>query len=127
METNFTPEKTRELFGPGPRYFGQRAWGPAADDSSLMVPTPVGDACLHCAERFVEGDAGVVMMHVGLDGGALRAQHRECFLRGVVGSAAHLEKRCTCFGGTDEDGDPPGLTKREAARLACRLAGVVEL
>lgn len=119
-------ERDAERSQSGPWYFGRRPWGPAADDPSLRGPTPVNECCLHCEEPIEVGDAGVVMMHVGVAATGLRAQHRECFLRGVVGSAAHIEKRCTCFGGTDADGDPPELSRREAARLACRLAGAAE-
>jgi hypothetical protein len=45
--------------------------------------------------------------------------HLECGMRMVVGSAAHQLRECTCFGGTRED--PPGLSLREAARLACEM------
>jgi hypothetical protein len=46
-------------------------------------------------------------------------EHRECAVRDVVGSLGHLRRQCSCFGGTEED--PPGMTKREAARVACEL------
>jgi hypothetical protein len=42
--------------------------------------------------------------------------HQECLFRGVAGSAAHILRECSCFGGTRHD--PPGLTKRQAAKLA---------
>jgi hypothetical protein len=42
--------------------------------------------------------------------------HHECLIRAVVGSVGHQLRRCSCYGGDEED--PPGLTKREAARLA---------
>ena len=42
--------------------------------------------------------------------------HYECRLRAVMGSAAHLLKECSCYGGDRED--PPGMTRREAAKLA---------
>lgn len=47
--------------------------------------------------------------------------HEECGARGVFGSVAHLEKRCCCYvpGSTEED--PPGMTRREAARAAYAL------
>lgn len=45
--------------------------------------------------------------------------HRACLLRCVVGSVGHLRKRCSCYGG-DED-DPPGLTSRQAALAAEKL------
>lgn len=42
--------------------------------------------------------------------------HYECAARAVIGSVGHIEGRCTCYGGTEED--PPGLTRREAAKAA---------
>ena len=42
--------------------------------------------------------------------------HQECMLRAVAGSAAHMLRECSCYGGTRED--PPGMTKRQAAKLA---------
>lgn len=43
--------------------------------------------------------------------------HWECGVRSVVGGVNHLNRTCTCCGGT-QDPDPPGVTRREAARLA---------
>ena len=45
--------------------------------------------------------------------------HYECGLRSVIGSLAHLQRTCSCYGGTGHD--PPEMTKREAARAAVRL------
>lgn len=45
-----------------------------------------------------------------------RLFHRVCFLRQVVGSVGHQQKKCTCYGGIE--GDPPGLTRLEAAQAA---------
>lgn len=42
--------------------------------------------------------------------------HLECNVRAVVGSAAHQLHECHCYGGTRED--PPGMSKRDAAKLA---------
>jgi hypothetical protein len=81
------------------------------------VPTPVGAECLHCEEPIAEGDQGVLMpYHLESGKSQLVAEHRECFLRGVFGSVAHQRRECFCFGGQGED--PPGMTKREAARAA---------
>ena len=49
--------------------------------------------------------------------------HRECAFRAVAGSAAHQLRECSCYGGERED--PPGLTKREAARLAFDTARIL--
>ncbi len=52
-----------------------------------------------------------------LDGGERSdGYHNECFIRAIIGSAAHQLEECTCYGGTRED--PPGVTRRQAAILA---------
>jgi len=50
-----------------------------------------------------------------------RQVHRECLLRQVVGSVAHQMEECSCFEPGSTRGDPPGMTKREAARAAADL------
>lgn len=42
--------------------------------------------------------------------------HIECGLRSAAGSVGHQTRQCSCYGGTRED--PPGMTRREAARAA---------
>lgn len=42
--------------------------------------------------------------------------HAECIFRAISGSAAHQLRECSCFGGTRHD--PPGMTRRESAKLA---------
>lgn len=44
--------------------------------------------------------------------------HRECLLRQVIGSVAHQQGRCSCYGFTEE---PTGLTARQDARAAVAL------
>lgn len=44
-----------------------------------------------------------------------RWRHLECFCRPVLGSVAHIERRCGCFVPGADEGDPPGMTRREAA------------
>ena len=39
--------------------------------------------------------------------------HFECHMRLVIGSLAHQQRRCSCYGGTEHD--PPGMTLRHAA------------
>jgi hypothetical protein len=67
--------------------------------------------CGWCGEGFQAGESVRVV-----DGGPI---HLECLMRMIVGSVAHQEQRCYCYGG-DED-DPPGMTVREAARAAWDL------
>jgi len=42
--------------------------------------------------------------------------HFECAFRSVAGSLAHLARRCSCFVPGSDENDPPGFSKREAAK-----------
>ncbi len=101
-----------KIFGPAP-------WGPALDGDVAFVPTPVGEKCIQCQEPIADSDSGLLMPFLSEAGPREVAEHRECFLRGVVGSVGHQLGRCSCFGGTEDD--PPGMTKRAAARAAVAL------
>lgn len=46
------------------------------------------------------------------------SMHPECTFRAVCGSVAHIEGRCSCFVPGSTETDPPGMTKRQAARAA---------
>lgn len=85
-------------------------------DWDMNVPTPVGTKCWWCQEAIQEGDRGQLMPSMQADGTVeVGAQHRECGLRSVMGGLAHQEKRCRCYGGSDEDSDLGGMTLREEA------------
>ena len=92
------------------QWFGdkEKPWGERCSHMPY-VDTPIGQKCLHCEEVIVQGEEGEIM----LDG---RPIHRECLVRSVMGSVGHQKKTCSCYGGSE--GDPPGLTKREAAIAA---------
>jgi hypothetical protein len=47
-----------------------------------------------------------------------RPYHFECHFRMIVGSVAHQQGRCSCFGGTKHE--PPGVTLRQSAVAAYR-------
>lgn len=64
--------------------------------------------CALCCEPILETDEDVEGLNF--------VAHLECEFRHVVGSVGHQMKHCTCFGGTEDD--PPGMTKREAAKAA---------
>ena len=85
-------------------------------DREAEVPTPVGRRCGYCRERIEAGDQGVVIPDVGLRRVVGRPYHYECHMRMIVGSVAHLQGRCSCYGG--DDADPPEMTLRQAARAA---------
>ncbi len=72
---------------------------------SKGAPMPSETTCIHCGEAITCGDL------------SLGRVHHECFVRMVRGGANHMDGTCTCCGG-DQPPDPPGLTKREAARLS---------
>lgn len=93
------------------KYFGT-AWNPHIA-SLEKAPAPVGDSCAWCEEPIMEGDNGLTIPHISetvMD----RPYHHECFLRTIVGSLAHQQQRCSCFGGVDEE-DSPNVSKRQAA------------
>ena len=109
------------------RYFPADYWN---DPDKQTVHTPVGEACLHCEEPIRDGDPGMLMPHFDGESARERPYHRECMLRGVVGSVGHQLKRCSCRGGQQED--PPFLSRRRQALAAVFLferswAGLVSL
>jgi len=95
------------------KWFGKPG-GAAFEADTPHVETPVGEACARCDEPIEAGDDGVLMWHIG---GGYRPLHYECQLRQIVGGLNHQMGRCYCCGG-DQPPDPPGSTKREAARAA---------
>jgi hypothetical protein len=92
------------------QWFGKR-WNGALCDECPEIPTPVEAYCAHCLEKIEEGDSGVVYANGP-------AAHRNCFLRGVLGSVAHIEKRCSCYVRGSIEGDPAGMTARQSADAA---------
>jgi hypothetical protein len=93
-------------------WFGTRYPAPLYDDSP-QTETPVGRECEYCDELIAVGDDGVILV-----GGTIL--HRECNFRMIIGSVAHQEKRCSCFGGNAAHDD--GMTRREGARAALEYA-----
>lgn len=98
-------------------WFGA-SWGSPLNEFCEQQGTPVGEPCLHCEEPIERWASGVVLTCIQQQAGTRRRrpQHLECFLRGILGSVGHLQRRCSCYGGQDED--PPNLSKRDAARAA---------
>ena len=72
--------------------------------------TPANANCVWCAEPILPEEDGIIEENGG-------CEHIECFIRSIVGSVAHQEHRCPCYGGS-EDHDENGMTKRAAARAA---------
>lgn len=76
----------------------------------------IDEACPWCGEPVLGVDDRASI----IDGmtGRRRWQHRECALRSVSGSVAHINQECSCYLGSEGHGDPPGMTRRQAARAA---------
>jgi hypothetical protein len=82
---------------------------------AMHKPFPTGEHCMWCDELFDElaGDSGTATQALGFDGPPIiRHVHKECSLRQVIGSLAHIEGRCTCYGGNNKT---PDMTLREEA------------
>jgi hypothetical protein len=83
-----------------------------------LLPTPIGQSCFLCAEFFVENDFGRFIPHVSELVKINKPYHEECWTRMLVGGFYHLSQQCSCYGGPTDHTDPPGLTLRQAAKLA---------
>lgn len=88
------------------------------DDGRLLEEMrksfPTGERCLYCDQVFdeVAGDSGQAMplpLPLRPKAPQIRHVHMECLLRQVLGPVAHLEGRCTCYGGSDHDEPRMGL------------------
>ncbi|HEY7233875.1 MAG TPA: hypothetical protein VH539_06975 [Gemmatimonadaceae bacterium] len=100
------------------RWFGRRYRAPLYHEIDRTA-TPVGVACFHCDELIVDGDDGFAIPSFAHNEGIIYL-HRECQLRGVLGSVSHIQKLCSCYVPGSLCGDPEGMTRREAARAAVR-------
>jgi hypothetical protein len=100
-----------------------RIFGVESHPHLEVVKTPVLDEnydspeCCWCEERIKEGEIGFIMDCYDVDGVKDVYYHRECLMRTILGSVGHQAGACSCNGG-EGCGDPPGLTRREAARAA---------
>lgn len=98
-----------EWFGPAP--FSN------ACEEVPRVETPTAP-CAWCGESFTADDDGYTIPHCGETISNL-PYHLECWLRQLFGSVGHIQGECSCFEGTAED--PPGMTRREAAKAAAEM------
>lgn len=89
------------------KWFGE-SWGAPMCKDCPHVEVPVGETCVHCEEPIAAGDSGVIASNGPVF-------HRNCFLRGIYGSVAHVVGDCSCFVPGSTCGDSPGLTPRQAA------------
>lgn len=77
--------------------------------------------CLWCDEPVDwPREPAQQMPVIEADGTArIALQHSECSLRLAAGSVGHQRGRCSCYGGDEED--PPGVSRRVAAKAATIL------
>jgi hypothetical protein len=74
--------------------------------------------CQHCGEPILASDS----KSGEATNGRLCNLHTECALRIVAGSVGHQLGLCGCPGNPGIMGDPPGVTKRQAAFAAATLS-----
>lgn len=94
-------------------WFG-KDWGAPVCRDIPHVAVPVGEKCFYCDEMFVAEDAG-------MKDEAGKSMHFNCFLRGLIGSVAHQQQRCSCFVEGGDESDPPEMTRRQAADAAVTI------
>jgi hypothetical protein len=64
--------------------------------------------CVYCGELMTVAEVARAVIST-LPWGEVCWTHQACAVRQVVGSVAHQQRRCQCYGGTDDDDE--GLTK----------------
>ena len=104
-------------------WFGEPWWSYICFDeedalrADMRKPFPTGERCLHCDRVFDEaaGDSGQATP-VGSVGGSvvIRHAHKECQFMTIMGSLAHHERRCGCYGG---DGMPEVPYRQQALEV----------
>lgn len=86
-------------------------FGPIRTTGISEIAVPVGKLCHYCHEPFEAADSGIEDWQGDYF-------HRNCHLRPLIGSIAHVEQRCGCFIEGSEEGDPLHMTPRQAADAA---------
>lgn len=98
------------------KYFG-RVHGCPLDMERIDPPNCA--PCTHCSEPITGADDGFALPVVGET--VLAAYHRACFMRRVIGSVAHQQKRCSCYVAGASCNDDPNLNVRQAAEAALKF------
>ena len=95
-------------------YFGE----PWNNHVQTMKRVPMPDKCCSwCQERFNGYDQRLGIPDALSE--SFTFYHPNCFMRTILGSVGHQQKKCNCFGGNEED--PPEMSLREAANAAVAL------
>jgi hypothetical protein len=103
-------------------WFGPPWWSYVCYDEAgqlieeMRKPFPYGERCMHCDEVLdeVAGDGGQAFPCQTTEGASIRHAHKECAMRQGVGGLAHLQGRCRCFGGTDDESEQDMTARQEA-------------
>jgi hypothetical protein len=90
---------------------------------ATLAEPPKGEDCTHCHEAIQDGDDGIILEAGPMGGSPRGVYHLACWLRPMIGSAAHIEQRCCCYVAGSSDNDDPKLTKRQAAQAALEAWG----
>lgn len=99
------------------RWFGPEPWGAVCADLPRQ-PIPVGERCFSCEEEVERNGCGVTQMCEC----KRRPLHVECYIATGVGSLAHQQGRCSCYGPGNYELENSGqYTRRELARWAAWL------
>ena len=97
-------------------------------ETKRAEPVYIQANCAHCEEPLLPREK---LLTFEYDDGTKAPVHVECFMRRILGSAAHQLKECSCHLGPAGREEPPGLTKRQCARLALdtyyALQGVTQM
>ncbi len=93
------------------KWFGDKAWAPVCEPGE-RVEVPRDTRCGWCQETIGQDESGFVTRE---SADAAVFEHRACFLRQVIGSVAHLQRRCACYMVGSRATDPPVLSRRQAA------------
>jgi len=64
------------------KWFGE-SWGAPVCDPEKKAPTPVGEACAHCADAIVATSQGVLMPFWDGEKGSMVSYHRLCLLQNL--------------------------------------------
>jgi hypothetical protein len=90
---------------------GEGIWKFGGAVSNITLHWPV---CPYCTEEITP----YWPVRSFLTDGKPIDYHEECAIRMLVGSAAHQLQECSCFVKGGSRHDPPGVSKRAAAKLA---------
>jgi hypothetical protein len=68
--------------------------------------------CAHCEEPIRDGEEAIECPTL----------HIECSARLVIGSLAHVLRRCSCYVPGSTENDPPHISKRRAAQAVLAVS-----